>query len=283
MISQTVSPIKVGITACSNPHPVSFLPELAALQQTLRNLGQESVCSPYLFSDECGLSGSGTERGDALMQLFNDPEMRNIYDISGGDMANEVLIHLNYNEIRESSATFWGYSDLTTVINAIYTRAGKPSVLYQIRNLIGENASLQQARFRNEEELFHFSYDFLQGTSMSGTVVGGNIRCFLKLAGTDFQPDFRGKILLLEAMGGGVPQMVTFLSQLKMMHAFEQINGILLGTFSQMERDQLTPDMPQLVRQAAGPDLPIARTPYIGHGTDAHAAVIGKFYQISSD
>lgn len=84
-------------------------------------------------------------------------------------------------------------------------------------------------------------------------------------------------------MGGGVPQMVTFLSQLKMMHAFEQINGILLGTFSQMERDQLMPDMPQLVRQAAGPDLPIARTPYIGHGTDAHAAVIGKFYQISSD
>ena len=84
-------------------------------------------------------------------------------------------------------------------------------------------------------------------------------------------------------MGGGVPQMVMFLSQLKMMHAFEQINGILLGTFSQMERDQLTPDMPQLVRQAAGPDLPIARTPYIGHGTDAHAAVIGKFYQISSD
>ena len=41
--------------------------------------------------------------------------------------------------------------------------------------------------------------------------------------------------------------------------------------------------MPQLVRQAAGPDLPIAKTPYIGHGTDAHAAVIGKFYQISSD
>ena len=114
-------------------------------------------------------------------------------------------------------------------------------------------------------------------------LIGGNIRCFLKLAGTDFQPDFRGKILLLEAMGGGVPQMVTFLSQLKMMHAFEQINGILLGTFSQMERDQLTPDMPQLVRQFAGPDLAIARTLYIGHGTDAHAAVIGRFYQISSD
>lgn len=28
---------------------------------------------------------------------------------------------------------------------------------------------------------------------MEGVMIGGNIRCFLKLAGTDFQPDFRGK------------------------------------------------------------------------------------------
>lgn len=117
---------------------------------------------------------------------------------------------------------------------------------------------------------------------MEGVMIGGNIRCFLKLAGTDFQPDSaenpapRSHGRRRSADGYvSVPA--------EMMHAFEQINGILLGTFSQMERDQLTPDMPQLVRQAAGPDLPIARTPYIGHGTDAHAAVIGKFYQISSD
>lgn len=280
MISQTVSPIKVGITACSNPHPVSFRPELAALQQTLRDLGQESVCSPYLFSDECGLSGSGTERGDALMQLFNDPGMRNIYDISGGDMANEVLIHLNYNEILKSSATFWGYSDLTTVINAIYTQTGKPSVLYQIRNLIGENASLQQARFRNEEELFHFSYDFLQGTSMSGTVVGGNIRCFLKLAGTPYFPDLNGKILLLEALGGRIPQMITYLSQLEQLGAFRAVNGILLGTFTTMERHGYVPDMPTLVRNFAGPQVPIAKTAEIGHGSDARAIRIGSYYEL---
>lgn len=280
MISQTVSPIKVGITACSNPHPVSFRPELAVLQQTLRELGQESVCSPYLFSDEYGLSGNGTDRADALMQLFNDPEIRNIYDISGGDMANEVLIHLNYDEIRESSATFWGYSDLTTVINAIYTRTGKPSVLYQIRNLTSDDAALQQARFRNEEELFHFSYDFLQGTSMSGTVVGGNIRCFLKLAGTPYFPDLNGKILLLEALGGRIPQMITYLSQLEQLGAFRAVNGILLGTFTTMERHGYAPDMPTLVHNFAGPQVPIAKTAEIGHGSDARAIRIGSYYEL---
>lgn len=34
---------------------------------------------------------------------------------------------------------------------------------------------------------------------MQGIVVGGNIRCLLKLAGTEYWPDMNGKILLLES------------------------------------------------------------------------------------
>ena len=37
---------------------------------------------------------------------------------------------------------------------------------------------------------------------MEGIVVGGNIRCLLKLAGTPYWPDMREKILLLESFGG---------------------------------------------------------------------------------
>lgn len=268
-------------------HP-SFSVDLARLCQILRELGFDPVLSPCLFDNGSGFSGTGAERADALMNLCCDPEITDIFDVSGGDMANEVLPYLDFSVIAASGKRFWGYSDLTTIVNAVTTATGNESMLYQVRNLLYDHSAEQITLFQNafsgqSPSLFDLPCTFLQGDHMEGVMIGGNIRCFLKLAGTDFQPDFRGKILLLEAMGGGVPQMVTFLSQLKMMHAFEQINGILLGTFSQMERDQLTPDMPQLVRQAAGPDLPIARTPYIGHGTDAHAAVIGKFYQISSD
>lgn len=35
------------------------------------------------------------------------------------------------------------------------------------------------------EDLFEITYRFIQGREMQGIVVGGNIRCFLKLAGTE--------------------------------------------------------------------------------------------------
>ena len=66
------------------------------------------------------------------------------------------------------------------------------------------------------------------------------------------------------------------MNQLKQMGVFAQINGILLGTFSQMEKEQLTPDMLDLVKRYAGDRMPIARTKEIGHYVDAKAVVIGE-------
>ena len=59
-----------------------------------------------------------------------------IYDISGGDIANQLLPHLDFDSVAKSKAVFWGYSDLTTIINAIYTLTGKESVLYQVKNMV---------------------------------------------------------------------------------------------------------------------------------------------------
>ena len=111
---------------------------------------------------------------------------------------------------------------------------------------------------------------------MKGTVVGGNIRCFLKLAGTRYFPDLQGKILLLESLGGEVPQMATYLAQLKQIGAFDKVNGILLGTFTTMENNHCTPDIVTLVKEACGPEMPIAKTLEIGHGDDSKAIIIGR-------
>lgn len=137
-----------------------------------------------------------------------------------------------------------------------------------------------QERFCHMQELFQIETEFVQGDSMSGVLVGGNIRCFLKLAGTRFFPPLEGKLLLLEALGGEVPQMVTYLSQLKQLGAFEKVNGVLLGTFSMMEAKGAVPDILELVRWYAGTELPIARTREIGHGMDAKAVRIGAFYSL---
>lgn len=110
-------------------------------------------------------------------------------------------------------------------------------LFYQIRNLIyGDNvnqiSNFTSTIFNGTDDLFSFRYEFKQKEYMHGIVVGGNIRCLLKLAGTEYWPDMNQKILLLESLNGGVPQMVTYLNQLKQIGAFDKINGILLGTFT---------------------------------------------------
>lgn len=267
-----------GITACSNGLPEEKKEEISLLADVLGRYGVSSVMSRYLYEKSDGISGSGREKAEELMSFFENPGIRYIFDVSGGDMANEVLGYLDYQKIRESRAVFWGYSDLTVILNAIYAETGKVSVLYQIRNLLYDYGEEQQKRFSQWEEnetadLFALDGRFVQGHHMEGTVVGGNIRCFLKLAGTPYFPDFNDKILFLEARSGQVPQMTTFFSQLQQTEAFDKIKGLILGTFTQMET--VSKDIVPLALRYVKDNLPVFRTLEAGHGTDSKAVIIG--------
>ena len=276
---------KIGIVCCSNGQKKSYKNKIRHLEETLISMGLQPVFSDYIYENEDVFSGCATERARALMDFYKDESIKGIFDISGGDVANGILPYLDYDVIAKSTKLFWGYSDLTTVINAIYTKTGRPSVLYQIRNLICDKKEQQLADFKksvieNGEELFQLKYEFVQQTHMKGIVVGGNIRCFLKLAGTEYMPNLEGKILLLEGFRGGVAQMETYLCQLKQLGAFHKVAGIILGTFTEMERENYKPDMETLVKRIVPCDLPIAVTKNIGHGTDSKGIIIGQEIEI---
>lgn len=271
---------KAAIVCCSNGQPPSYREKQNLLQDTLLQIGLIPVFGDYIYAKDSAFSGTAQERAKSLMDFYRNDEIKAVFDISGGDIANEILPFLDFEVIAKSEKLFWGYSDLTTIINAIYAKTGKKSVLYQIRNLMYADAKNQTANFTNtvfhgKKDLFTFGYEFVQKEKMRGVVVGGNIRCLLKLAGTEFWPDMGGKVLLLEALSGTVPQMVTYLSQLKQTGAFDKISGILLGTFSEMEKENCSPSIVDLLKQYAGADMPIAKTSEIGHGYDSKGIVIG--------
>lgn len=272
---------KIGVVCCSNGWKREKNKQIR-LQEALLKIPLTPVFSPYIFAQEGVESGSAIQRAHALMDFYRDDSIQAVFDISGGDIANAILPYLDYEAIAAGDKLFWGYSDLTTVINAIYTKTKKPSVLYQICNLLYEHGEEQQKNVRdtileNGEALFTFPYEFLQGERMEGVVVGGNVRCFLKLAGTAYFPALEGKILLLESLGGTVAQMLTYFSQLQQLGAFEKVKGILLGTFTQMEQELCRPDVWSLLRRFVDPGLPVAKTAFIGHGTDARAIMVGEY------
>lgn len=273
---------KIGIVCCSNGWEKRKEPKVRRLEEVLLRMELTPVLSPYLFERESVESGSPAERAQALMDFYRDDSIRAVFDISGGDIGNGILPYLNYEVIADSDKQFWGYSDLTTIINAIYAKTGKSSVLYQICNLLYEHGERQQEDFRNavfgkEDTLFQFPCEFYQGKAVEGVVVGGNVRCFLKLSGTPYFPELSDKILLLESLGGSVPQMLTYFSQLQQLGAFERVRGILLGTFTQMEQEKCRPDVWTLLKRFVGPELPVAKTEFIGHGTDSKAVLVGAY------
>ena len=270
---------KIGIVCCSNGQRCTYAEKISHLEKTLVEIGLEPVFSNYIYEKKDIFSGTAKERADALMDFYKADEIKAIFDISGGDVANGILSYLDFDVIGNSSKLFWGYSDLTTVINAIYTKTGKASVLFQVRNLIYDYRERQIADFCNTTmqkgtDLFKWDYEFVQQNKMRGIVVGGNIRCFLKLAGTEYMPDLENKILFLESLNGDVAKIETYLCQLQQMGAFEKVAGIILGTFTELQKSTFAVE--DLVKKRVSRKLPIAITKDIGHGIDSKAIVIGQ-------
>ena len=269
---------KAALVACSDPRSKGRMQEIDQVAEFLRREGLEVILPDVYFEQ---FSTDPALKAGSLMNCFRDPDMAFIFDISGGDLANAVLPFLDYDVIRSSHAVFYGFSDLTTVINAVIAKTGKAAVNYQIRNILYDHAD-EQYRYLREKVLpgeispEDLSYCFLRGDCMQGKILGGNIRCFLKLAGTPYWPDMKGNILLLESLGGGVYQMMTALEQYRQMGVFDQISGVILGTFSKMEEENMRPTAAEMVLKTLPEDIPVACTRYIGHYSDARAVVLGR-------
>ena len=278
--------MKVGISACSNGQLKEWKKLNEELEAILYEQGIEAIFAEHIYAKKDSYNGTDKERAEDLMRFYHDDSIDAIYDISGGDLANGVLKYLDWDVIEAANKTFWGYSDLTTIINAIFTKTGKSSVLYQIKNLVNSNGKLQRKRFaefvsKKNNELFDVKYTFLQGKRMEGVVVGGNIRCLLKLAGTEYWPDMNGKILLLEAYGGEISQIAALFTQLEQMGVFKQVEGIVLGTFTAYEKSGASQSVFDLLKERISGTLPVAKTSEIGHGADSKAIVIGRNMELS--
>ena len=273
--------MKVGLSACSDGQLKEWQQQNIDLRKILAGMGVESLMAEHIYAMQDAFSGTDVERAEDLMRFYRDDSVEAIYDISGGDLANGVLKYLDWDVIANSKKTFWGYSDLSTIVNAIYAKTGRESVLYQVKNMVYAEGKMQQKRFADyifgrNQDLFDINYNFLQGTSMEGIVVGGNIRCFLKLAGTEYWPDMAGKILLLESYGGETGAIATALNQLDLMGVFGQVSGILLGTFTKYEKADLSLSVYDLLKMHISDSLPVAKTTEIGHGADSKAIFIGR-------
>lgn len=277
---------KIALVVCSNGKNIEDEDRLQKLEDILVEMNLVPIFSKYIYKDKFGRGAKAQVRAEELMSFYKNKEIKAIFDISGGDIANEVLDYLDYDVIKRNYKAFFGYSDLTTVLNALGSQTNEANYLYQILNIIESEeirTSFENTFMKDEQILLDVKWKFLQGSRIEGEVIGGNIRCFLKLVGTKYFPEVENKVLFIEGLGTSIEGLVTHLAQLKQIGVFDKISGLLIGTFTKIEKEFSVEKLFELVRDYIPSSLPVAKTQEVGHANNSKALKIGEKIYIKNE
>lgn len=270
----------VALIACSDPVQSHRRTQINQLIQYLREWGLNVVEATTLIEKDNLINSTPQQKANELNRLFADPQIKAIFDISGGDAANGVLPYLHYEQIATAQTAFLGMSDLTVVLNAIVHKSNIQTYHYQIMNIVREDGAEQRRQFyrtffEGTSDLYEFDFHFIAGENLSGDVIGGNIRCFLKLAGTAYLPNVVGKVILLESLSGRAHRIQSMLDQLSQIGIFASCSGILLGTFTELEQYNEWEQVQQyLIQLTVNRPIPIVQSKGIGHGSNSKCIII---------
>ncbi len=234
------------------------------------------------------LAASDRTRADDINTLFADKNVQAIFCTRGGYGSPRILPLLDYNLIRKNPKIFVGYSDITALHLAflkkcrMITFAG-PMLAVEMQSKMdtyteehfwnvltrpSENFSIQSPR---ENPMSH-----LVKGAVEGILLGGNLSMLISLFGTQFLPRFDDAILFIEDVGEKVYRIDRMFAQLKNAGVFEKVNGMLLGNFSEITKDDPSYELDEVVHQYfSSMNIPVITNFPFGHSIPKATLPIG--------
>lgn len=236
----------IGVIAPSDPVLPDQEHNLQMGIQYLGDMGFQVKCGAHIHANTLGYAATPGEKADDINHMFADPEVKAIICAQGGDTANAPLDLINWELIQHNPKILLGLSDITVLLNAIYHRTGLVTfhgndILWGFGNNLVEYERSEIIRTLIDAEIGpippHGERATIRGGHARGTLLGGNLRCLLKLAGTPYWPDFSGAILFLEAFEISASACHTALVQMQHMGVFDQIHGAVVGYIYSMQHN----------------------------------------------
>ena len=277
---------KIYLIACSNQLSLEHKPKFYEIVNILKDLNLDVTISPYIFKNNKLLS-NGKTRANDLNNAFKNKKITHIFDISGGDLCNEILPYIDFEIIKKSKALYFGYSDLSVLLNSIYKKTLKKSFYYNIKTILTHKGlnNFKNTFLNGSYNLFSlWDYKWLLGDRIKGTVLGGNIRCTLKLSGTKYMPDFKENkenILFLESNSGDINKVRSFLAQYEMLDIFSDVSGVILGEFTEINAKCQIKELEEVCIDICKKyNISLIKTDEIGHNLKSKGIVIGEYYDI---
>ena len=219
------------------------------VKQTIEDLGFSVVIGEHAKDHFGYFAGTDKARAADLNAMFADTTIDAILPFRGGWGSNRILEFINFDLIRENPKPLIGYSDITSLLLAIYAKTG----LITYHGPVGKSSwtdftkryarqALMEAQpfaMRNktvekENEAITTVYP---GTA-SGVLLGGNLTVLTSMIGSGYLPDWNNSILFLEDVGEDVYRIDRMLTQLKLNGVFDKINGFIFGKCTDCEESE---------------------------------------------
>jgi len=261
----------------------------------LRSFGFKVKEGKNLYQRRGYLAGEDKLRAADVNAMFADQSVDAIFCLRGGYGSPRILPYLDYNLIRKNPKVIIGFSDVTALLNAIYAKTG-------LITFHGVNASQSFSEYTLKsfkDVLFNPMadttiavpppFEVKEGRAersnrltvitpgvATGKLIGGNLSLMVKLVGTPYEPDYRGKILFLEDVREEPYKMDGMLTHLKLAGRLDQVSGIAFGKCSKCVSDGNTLSMEQVLLDHLEPlGVPTITGLMIGHIKDKSTIPVG--------
>jgi muramoyltetrapeptide carboxypeptidase len=224
----------LGIIAPASPFDKQkFVKGLSVIEE----MGFKVFFSENIFDQKGYLAGSDEHRADMLNLMFTNSDIKGIICARGGYGALRILPLIDFNRIASNPKVLIGCSDITVLLNTLYLKCGLVSFHGPMIESLANASDTTKQSLQDvllQDQILSFRYQnsvVIHPGQASGIMAGGNLTTLCHLLGTPFEPDFSGKILLLEDIGESPYRIDRMLMQMKLAGCFDHISGIVLGTF----------------------------------------------------
>lgn len=270
-----------------------------AVEQTIRLLREKGFSvkvGETVFANAGYKTASAKERIGDLESMFRDPDVNLIMNLTGGYNSNDLLEDLDYDMIQKNPKWFAGYSDITALNLALYTKARLNTVngpmlvdsAFDPQSLQRLFSSLQKGATEFSQPETQWSSCFAEKEkteaklgpiqrlpnkkeSAEGKIIAGNLSTFNLLLGTPYMPREKDTVFFLEydkEEAKGLPAIERMLRQLRVAGMFDTASALVFGAVEevvQKEEDANDNLLRILSDVTEGYDFPVLCNAGFGH------------------
>ncbi len=228
------------------------------------------------------LAGDDDARFGAIADALGDPSVRCLWAARGGHGATRLLEKHGAalaDALSRDPKAVVGFSDVTA-LHALWARAGARSIHGAVLTSIGRGVGALDELWSVASGALPAPWEGLEplrgGPAVEGVARGGNLALVAALAGTRWQFDLRGAVLLLEDVNEAPYRVDRMLTTLRASGALAGVAAVALGEFTGCAPGPDGVTVEDVCRERlADLGVPVLRGAPFGHGAENRPWVSG--------